>query len=524
MPGRKHSSSARVHARAALWLAALSLALLCSDGVRAAGIEDTVGGGMGLGRAAYVARVNDFMAIALNPANLAVAPRADFGFELRLPVLQSCFDREIDPNVEYKQPGVYEGFQGSESFGRVCNEAIPSPTANLGWSNSFDGWGYGIGVFTPGAVGASSYGRGTIVSWFPSESERHQTTDTGVESPNRQMGMKRDGVLAFLMLGLGAAPSKELRFGVSAGWGVANVYNKSVVSVLGGTFRDQEIVNELRVTDWAIPRVVSSIVFSPTDMLDLFAVANYQGDIDGRGRATLTANGIQGAPLKSCSAMNPGTHCYIDDVRLQVPFPTMEATFGARFGLPRRPRERVLDPMKDEYFDIELDAAWTQTSKVQDFKVTLHDKEVTDPDVPRIQFANAEDASTSYPRKSTLVPKRWRDTWSVRAGSDINLVPGVFTVRGGFSFTQRATPVEYMNIDYWPVQKLGIHAGTTVAFGRFKLTAAYARLIYQTVKVQVGTGGVKDIASLQEVQSTGVNEGTFRASQNVFSFQLNAGF
>lgn len=479
---------------------------------------------MGLGRAAYAARVNDFNAIVLNPANLAVAPRADFGFELKLPVLNGCFDRDIDPNVEYKQPDVVEGFKGSESFGRVCNEAIPSPTANLGFSHSFDGWGYGIGLFTPGAVGASSYGRGTIVSWFPSENETYQVTDTGVESPNRQMGLKRDGVVAFLMMGLAAAPNKMLRFGVSAGWGVGSVYNKSVVSVLGGTFRDQEVVNELRVTDWAIPRLVSSIVFSPLDTLDFFAVANYQGDIDARGRATLTANGINGAPLKSCSTMAPGTHCYIDDVRLQVPFPTMEATFGARYGLPRKPRERVLDPMKDEYFDVEVDAAWTQTSKVQDFKVTLHDKLVTDPDVPRIQFANAEDATSSYPRQSTSVPKRWRDTWSVRAGTDINLVPGVFTVRGGFSFTQRATPVEYMNIDYWPVQKLGIHAGATYAFGRYKISAAYARLIYQTIKVQVGTGGVKDIASLQEAQSTGVNEGTFTASQNVFSFQLNTGF
>lgn len=510
---------------AAVTLGASFLSLASVQRAHAAGIEDAVGGAIGLGRAAYVARVNDFMAVLQNPANLAVAPRPDFGFELRLPVLQSCFDRDIDPNVEYKQPGAYEGFQGTESFGKVCNEAIPSPTANIGWSNSFDGWGYGIGFFTPAAVGASSYGRSTIVSWYPSENETFQTTDSGVESPNRQMGLKRDGILGFLMLGLGAAPSEKLRFGVSAGWGIASVYNKSVVSVLGGTFRDQEITNELRVTDWAIPRVVSSVVYSPVAMLDLFAVANYQGDIDAKGRAVLTANGISGAPLKSCSAPNPGTRCYIDDVRVQVPFPTMEATFGARFALPRKPRERVLDPMKDEYFDVEVDASWSQTSKVDEFKVTLHDKDVSDPDVPRIQFANGdENASTSYPRQRTSIPKHWRDTWSVRAGSDINIVPGVFTLRGGFSFTQRATPIEYMNIDYWPVQKLGIHAGTTVAFGRFKLTAAYARLMYQEVQVQVGTGGVKDIASIQETAATGVNEGRFKASQNVFSLQLNAGF
>ncbi|MET0283604.1 MAG: outer membrane protein transport protein [Polyangiales bacterium] len=500
--------------------------LLCTARVHAAGIEDAVGGAMVLGRGgAGAARVNDFMALVLNPANLARAPGGgDLGFELRFPVLHACFDRDIDPNVEYKQPGAYEGFEGTESFGRVCNEAIPGPTANLGWSQGFGKWGYGIGVFTPAAVGGASYGRDTNVSWYPAEDEPFQVTTEGVESPNRQMGLKRDGVVAFLMLGAGWAPIPQLRLGASVGWGVASVYNKSVVSVLGGTFRDQEIMNELRANDYFIPRAVVSAAFTPTRYLEWFGTLNYQGDINAKGSAELTANGISGAPLQSCGVEAPGTHCKIDGVKLNVPFPTLETTFGVRIAVPRGTKKEVYDPMTDEYLDFEVDGSWAQTSKVDQFRVNLHNKLVEDEGVPKIQFANTEMATSSYPRQSTSIPKNWRDTWSVRAGSDVNVIPGKLALRAGWSWTQRATPVETMNIDYWPVQKIGMHLGATVRFGRVKLTAAYARLFYQTVQVRVGTGQVKDIASVEELKATGVNEGRFTARQNIFSLQLNAAF
>lgn len=514
--------------RRALWLAAFAASLGGAAHVQAAGIEDTVGGTVGLGRAASYARVNDFMATWQNPANLAVVPNTDLGFEMRLPILSACYQRFFDDNVEYKQPGAYPGFQGSEMTGKMCNEAAPGLTANTGWAQSFDsGWGYGIGLFTPAGVGGSKYGNDTIPSWYPSENETHEVTSMGAAAPSRQMGIERDAVTAYLMVGLGAAPIKQLRFGVSAGWGVASVYNKSAVSVLGGTFRDQEVINEIRATDWAIPRLNASVVVSPFDFLDLFAVATYQGDINAKGNAILTANGIKGAPLKNCSDPTPGTHCKIEGVKLDVPFHTMEATFGARISVARdgRVRDRVLDPMKDELFDFEVDISWAQTSAVDQYEVTLHNKTVDDPKVPKIQFANAPDATFSYPRLSTTVPKHWKDTWTFRAGGDLQLIPEVVSVRGGVSYATRAAPVEYMNIDYWPVKKLGIHLGATFAFAeRFKAHVAYARLIYQTTEVAVGTGGVKDIASINEIQSTGVNEGRFTAGLNVFSLQLNASF
>ena len=81
-----------------------------------------------------------------------------------------------------------------------------------------------------------------------------------------------------------------------------------------------------------------------------------------------------------------------------------------------------------------------------------------------------------------------------------------------------------MNIDYWPVEKIGVHAGATVAAGRFKVTVGYAHFFYETIFVPVGAGLVKDIATVAEDAATGVNEGRFRAAQNVFSLQIDAAF
>lgn len=522
------SDSNRVRRLLALGPLAIALSLGVASSAHAAGIEDTVGGTVGLGRAASYARVNDFMATWQNPANLAVVPDADLGFEARLPILSACYQRFFDANVEYKQPGVYEGFTGTEMTGKMCNESGLSLTANTGWAQSFDsGWGYGIGLFTPAGVGSAKYGNDTISTFYPDVNEQFQITEGGAAAPTRQMAIERDAITAYLMAGLGAAPIKQLRFGVSAGLGVASVYNKSVVSVLGGTFRDQEIVNQIRATDWAIPRVNASVVVSPFDFLELFAVATYQGDIDAKGNAVLTANGIKGAPLKNCSDPKPGSRCRIDDIRLQVPFHTMEATFGARFSVLRdgRVRERKLDPMKDELFDFEIDISWAQTSKVDQYTVTLHDKDTSHPKVPKIQFANSPDAGVSYVRNSTAVPKHWDDTWTFRAGGDVHLIPERFSIRAGVSYATRAVPVKYMNIDYWPVKKLGLHVGASLAFAeRFKVHVAYARLIYQTTDVAVTTGGVKDIASLNESESDAVNEGRYTAGLDVFSLQLNATF
>jgi long-chain fatty acid transport protein len=309
-----------------------------------------------------------------------------------------------------------------------------------------------------------------------------------------------------------------------------------VVSVLGGTFKDQEVVNELNVRDMFIPRASASFVLNPWDRFDLYGVAMYQGDINAKGFTDLTANGISGAPRQNCSQFKAGdpeagTHCRINGAELTVPLPTWEVTGGLRYAQRRVARERVLDPMKDEVFDIELNATWSQTSHVDAFNVHLHDVdppppgEVTYPTPPKVQFANsASGASSLYVKKDTAIPKQWKDTWTFRAGADWNVVPETLTLRLGGSFATRAVDPAYMNIDYFPVQKIGAHIGGTLALGKYRMTLAYAHFFQEEITVPVGTGMVKDLVTINEPMANAVNEGKFWSSLDVFSLQLSAGF
>jgi hypothetical protein len=520
---------------------ALAAACLMAPRAHAAGIEDTVTGAVGLGRGAYFVSVNDFMAVMHNPANLAVVPGGIFGTELRLPVLQACYTRQYDPRLFDPAMGINKYKQDAagnliESFKQECNKAFPSPTANLGWARSYkNGLGWGIGLFTPAASGNSKYGNGIIRTAGDIEGETFQRTETGITSSTRQMGIERRGVIAHLMLGIGWQPVKQFRMGVSAGPGFAEVYNKSVVSAIGGTFSDPEVINELTVRDLFVPRATASVVVSPFDSLDILGVVKYQADIVAKGHTDLTANGIKGAPRRKCSrssAMDPlpGTHCRIDGVELTVPLPTIEATAGLRYAYRRVGRERVLDPMKDEVFDLEVNATWSQTSHVKGFEAQLHNipnpppGEVNYPTVPQVQFNNAPTASLVNIRQKSGFPKNWKDTWTFAAGGDWNVLADRLTLRLGGSYATRAVDPAYMNLDYFPVRKIGAHLGGTLKLNNYRFTLAYAHFFMEEIVVPVGTGKVLDISSLEELAATAVNEGKYWASLDVFSVQFSAIF
>ena len=496
---------------------------------RAGGLEDTVGGAIGLGRSAYFARVNDFMAVLQNPANLSVVPSNELGGEIRVPILTSCFDRQFDPNMaaKYKKD---ENGNIVESFDQVCGSGL-MPTGNVGFVSSYDnGLGWGAGIYTPAAAGAvARFGTDTnrTLGYQPG-SELFTPTLTGLESPARVLGLERRGVIAYLMAGLGYQPVKQFRFGASAGIGFASIYNKNMISTIGGTFTDPEVLNELHVDDFAIPRATVSFVATPVDSLDVVGSLAYQGDINASGYVDLTANGFMDAPLRNCyqpAGGRPGSHCRVDGVRLKIPNPTLEATAGLRYAQQRGTRKRVLDPMKDEVWDIEADVQWSQTSHIDEFVATVHTKEISDPSAPRIEFTNTDTPQLRPVPNVTRIPKHWNDSWTFRLGGDVNVVPERFTFRLGASFSPRAMPIGYANIDYaMPIQKIGIHVGSTLAVGKYRISVAYAHLFYETIDVPLGQGMVRDIVPGSGANADPVNEGRFAGSLDVVSLQANAQF
>lgn len=495
--------------------------------VQAAGYEDTINGTLGLGRAASFGRVQDFMATWQNPANLAVVPGVDVGLELRLTVFDACFDRVRVMGVEYRDPrSDDEGlFQGSETFQNVCNEAPIGPSGNIGWAQKLsDDWGIGAGLFTPGSVGSTRFGKPTIVTWPPYfDDEQYDITREGDEWPNRALGIDMQTSGAWLALGAGVRLLPELRVGLGLAAGYVQLKSTQVASVVGGTFRDQEYLTEVDTTDWFVPRAILSVVGTPLPSLDLYGIAIWQDDVVAKGDVIFTANGIRNAPLGNCRDAMPGPHCGIQDAKAFVPFPNFEVTVGARYAARRVADRPVLDPMRDELWDVELNASWTATSHVKDFTLQLFEGEIG-PGTPKLQ-TNSTPMSYAAPFASTSsVPKRWKDTLSVRVGGDLNVVRSRLALRGGLSYASSAVPLEYMNIDVWPVRKVGVHLGATLAFGPAKLSVGYAHIFFESVQVPEGYGQVVEATALFPERGQAVNEGDYEASQDVLSVQANWGF
>jgi long-subunit fatty acid transport protein len=492
---------------------------------QAEGIETTVSGTVGLGRAATVLRVNDFMATWQNPANLAVIPSNDLGAELRLPLLDACFDRIQDPDAKYRTMNPAQGYYGSESFKPVCNKGSIMPAGNLGWAQAFEsGFGYGIGFFTPAAVPNLEYGSDVVVSQaLNPDNERYPITLSGEESPNRFLLLKRQQLGGFLQVGAGYRFSPLVRVGASLGWGFATLQNRSIASVQGGTFQDQEVLNDVRVSDAFIPRAMASVVVTPLPSLELAAALTYQGDVDGVGSIDVTANGIQGAPRGNCRApegTSPGPHCRIDDVKLTAPFPRLSATVGVRYASLRAGRTRALDPMKDEHWDIELNGTWSQTSHVDQYSITVFEGTPG----ARIAFSSSE-RGNALPLPATLtIPYNWKDTLGLRLGGDYNILPNFLAVRAGVSYESNAIPTAYMNIDAWAVTRVGLHAGGTLKLGNLKLSIAYAHIFFGDVSVPLKQGRITEIVSANPTQAQPVNEGDYTASLNVISGQINYAF
>jgi long-chain fatty acid transport protein len=194
---------------------------------------------------------------------------------------------------------------------------------------------------------------------------------------------------------------------------------------------------------------------------------------------------------------------------------------SARYAQRRNERKRALDPMKDEVWDVEVDGYWSQTSHVDQYPLKLYDEPPGTPGAANLAFSSAPGAAVLATPQQAVIPRHWRDTFGVRVGGDYNVLPSLLALRAGFSYESRAVPVEYMNIDAYPVARLGLHVGATLALDNWKLTAAYEHLFYQSIQVGVGVGKVNEVVSQNPEAAQAVNEGYYQAAQDIFSVQAN---
>jgi hypothetical protein len=128
-------------------------------------------------------------------------------------------------------------------------------------------------------------------------------------------------------------------------------------------------------------------------------------------------------------------------------------------------------------------------------------------------------------------PHQWNDQWLLRLGGDFNAIPGLASLRLGFSFETSAYETggvfsnrnakQYVGLDFIPGMRFGIHAGLTVRISIVDVSLAYAHVFQETIDVSIAEAGLRQISAVDPEGAEITNAGTFTADYNLFQLGLN---
>ena len=79
-----------------------------------------------------------------------------------------------------------------------------------------------------------------------------------------------------------------------------------------------------------------------------------------------------------------------------------------------------------------------------------------------------------------------KDQFSFRIGGDYNLFPGLFALRAGASYETEGQDVQKLNVLYYLLDRIGIHAGFTLRVaGATDISFGFAHFIQKKVRLQI---------------------------------------
>ena len=525
--------------RATLWISIAAVAALAvAPGTAlAGGFEFPGAGARGMGRGgALIARADSPLTLLYSPAGLADLGTSQLELDASIGFMGACATRSGNGVSHYNnftdqsRFGTVTEADGpaasylADPFIEVCNEGPPGPGAELiGTVKIGERLGLGFGLVTPLAIGHLVWGNG----------DGSVDTAAGPRlSPVRYQLIEEQVILAYPTVGAGYRVTDWLRLGLTFGWGlgVFKFVNDTVANP--GENPEQDILSDLRATDFFIPQINFSAHFVPIDALDLVVGFRWTDDVKAGGHVDLTYGHYgTGTPEGTVA-----TTTRFNDVTLSAPQP-WQLYFGARFADRITPRMRdpravervsgrVEDSMSNERWDVELDAVYETNSRVDDLVVTFPDDR---PGLAAPEYIGGVSMMNSIiiPPVAT-VPHRWKDQLSLRLGGDYNIVPGRFAARLGASFETNGVTPEYMGIDFFPTMRFGIHAGVTVRFGRLDLSLAYSHFFNETITTPAGANydNCADMsaggAAARQVAATGTNTMGCVVNAGTFSSNLNA--
>jgi long-chain fatty acid transport protein len=460
-----------------------------------AGDVEYVGQGTrALGRGgAFAARADDPMAMAYNPAALADLPDFQLMLNANNAFYDACVTREgtygdqVDPQIN----GTTDRFGDfityrNQPFPRVCQHNRLNPGLWLAATmRPADNIGVGFGVLTPASAAHLIWGDGK------------GGTKKGTEpSPVRYQLVEQDIKLILPTASIGVRAAPWLRLGLSLQWGIALIKNLNYTVLNGTENPNEDTRSELHVDDLFIPAAIFSLHVVPRDALDIVFHGRISDDIRATGEVEVRVGDFNRTPVATSKN---------DQVSLQAAQPS-QFGLSLRYADRLRPREEGQrgDAMRDERWDLELDAVYIVASQFKAISV----------DIPTLPLVLEDGLRFDLPHE-------WKDQISLRLGGDFNAIPGVLAVRAGVHYESTALDGSYMGIDFQPAQRLGLHAGLTYRVGSTDLSLGYAHIFQETVTLPRNAAAYRQVADENPLV---VNAGTYASSFDVVSFGVTHRF
>lgn len=406
------------------------LILLMASSAQAGGFETGFLGPGGLGRGgAFTARADDLTALTWNPAGLA-ALRKGPAAQVSLGILWG--------DLRGARSGLDPSTQAAWPEDRNRGGPGPVPVLAAGYP-VLDRLVLSAGVLAPSALGRASF---------------------DPQGPLRESLVSMDLWLVQYSLGLGWQAHRDLRLGLALE--VPHLWRGRLSLGANGWFGDggpqagYDVLARLRLSGGAGARVLLGALWRlPVPGLTMgLAVRPFPTRITSSGRLELEYPGAWLSRLERAGRLR------ITDDRA-----TLDLALPQTLALGIRYAHRVLGV---EWFDIEVDGVWEGWSVMDHQTVGLRGGLAIRQDL------GPEDV---HPFQDLRMDRKWRDGWSVRAGSDWTLLPGRWKARAGLAWESPVVPDGTLRLDFPSTTRWTVGVGTEVVVGRsWRLAVSYGHV------------------------------------------------
>jgi long-chain fatty acid transport protein len=514
--------------------AAAMVVLGAASAAHAGGFEYPDNGSVAFGRGgAFTARASDPTALMHNVAGMVGVPDVQVTLSSNFAFLGHCFARagsyDTVPGAAIDTEGTrFENSHYHERdtpYPEVCNQAgvFPAPQLLATW-RIHERVSVGVGVYGPNSVGRQS---------FP---DQVMTPNGLAPSPIRYMLLRSDLLIIHPTIAVAAAPVRWLRLGAALQPSIAHFEFATMANAVSSQAQspNTDLLTDASATGFFFAANFGLQIVAPR-YFSFGAHVHFNPEtVALSGEAKTTA----GYYLANDSPDRVQSTFQID--RMEVGLP-LQARLGVRFALPRDQNAPTqdspeYDPMRDDLFDIELDATYEHSSAFR--ALTLNNSG---------SIGTAEGMTVPAPAMLS-VPHNWRDVFGVRLGGDFNAIRNVLAVRAGISFEQGAMQpgrfpagpmagqpsLAFTHVDLPAYDTFGLHVGASYRWRWLTVSAAYGHFFMSALDASregalpiIGTSGALTEAQCMGSAGAGAcqsNRGVFRASLDTLNIGLTGRF